>query len=122
MFNQILQEKTILDNNNQIQRDQIEKEALNSILENKKVFESNNDEKVSIIHRNQDKIKENLNIFYKQNENIIKYTKEAERVFDEFVEYLKEAGDLFNYANILNSKTEELYNKIISNKEEVKEN
>lgn len=115
MFNQILQEKTILDTNNQIKRDEIEKETLNLILENKKVFESNNDEKVSIIHMNQDKIKENLNVFYKQNDIIIKYTKEAEKVFDEFVEYLKEAGDLFNYANILNNKTEELYNKIILN-------
>ncbi len=113
MYYKILEEKTSIESdislkeeNNMNKIKHLQNEVINELMKS-------NDYKVNIIHENQEKIKENLHCLYKQNDSILKLTKEANKVYDEFVEYLKEAGDLFNYSEILSKNMTSLHDKIV---------
>ena len=113
MYYKILEEKTSIESDINFQ----EERNMNKIkhLQNEIINElmRSNDSKVNVIHENQEKIKENLHTLYKQNDSFLKLTKEANKVYDEFVEYLKEAGDLFNYSEILSKNMNSLHDKIV---------
>lgn len=70
------------------------------------------DSQVKVIHNNQEKIEENLKVLYAESTRLNNISKESMIEYDEFVEYLKEAGDLYNWSQMLRNEIEKLHNKV----------
>jgi len=113
MYYKILEKKSLIDSNNELKRDDIQKNIQNYQSELIDNFLEENDSSVKSIHINQENIKNDIDILYKHSENIKKITKDSIKVYDDFLEYMKEAGDLYNYSSILEKELDNLHEKII---------
>ena len=74
------------------------------------------DKEVKIIHQNEEKIEKNLQLLYAESLNLQKNTKEACKIYDDLLEYFKEAGDLYNWCTILEKEMNSLENIFIPGK------
>lgn len=72
------------------------------------------DKDVKQIHSNQEQIEKDLQCLYKESDKLANNSKEAVQVYDNFVEYLKESGDLYNWCNLIEKDVQEIYDKIAS--------
>jgi hypothetical protein len=70
------------------------------------------DKEVKVIHSNQEQIKKDLQFLYKESDKLTQNTKSAITVYDDFLEYLKEAGDLVNWCSIVEREMCEVYDTI----------
>ncbi len=70
------------------------------------------DKEVKVIHSNQEQIKKDLQYLYKESDKLTQNTKSAITVYDDFLEYLKEAGDLVNWCSIVEKDMCEVYDTI----------
>jgi hypothetical protein len=70
------------------------------------------DKHVKVIHTNQEHIEKDLKFLYKESDKLAQNTKTAINIYDDFLEYLKEAGDLVNWCNIIEKEMSEVYNTI----------
>lgn len=114
MYYRLLEAKTKIDSKYTIKNEDNLKEILDIQTSIVKDFMDLTDSKVKLIYDNQEEIKANLTNLFKANDTIIKTTKEVDKTYDEFLEHLKEAGDLFNYSNIIEKDMDLIYNKIIT--------
>jgi len=72
------------------------------------------DKDVKVIHSNQELIEKDPQILYKETEKITTATKIAVSLYDEFLENLKEAGDLYNWCSLLEAEMSEIHTSIAS--------
>ena len=114
MYYKIIEKKTILES----QCDLVSQDILGKAISNETKLLNNflqtYDSKVKVIHVNQEIIKNDLDTLFKQSEEISKITKDATRCYDEFIEYMKEVGDLYNYSTILEEEVNSLHDKILN--------
>ena len=68
------------------------------------------DKEVKIIHSNEERIEKNLQLLYAESLNLQKNTKEACKIYDDLLEYFKEAGDLYNWCTILEKEMNSIEN------------
>lgn len=112
MYYKIIEKKSVIDSNNEIKQN----ECLDSLLKSQSELIDNfmevNDNQVKIIHYNQEDIKKDLDVLFRHSESICKISKDATKLYDEFIEYMKEAGDLYNFAQILADDMNKLHDKI----------
>ena len=74
------------------------------------------DKEVKKIHSNEERIEKNLQLLYAESLNLQKNANEACKIYDELVEYFKEAGDLYNWCTILEKEMNSLENIFIPGK------
>ena len=74
------------------------------------------DKEVKKIHSNEEKIEHNLQKLYTESTNLQKNTKDAGKMYDDLLEYFKEAGDLYNWCTILEQEMNSLENIFIPGK------
>jgi hypothetical protein len=70
------------------------------------------DKEVKVIHSNQELIEKDLQFLYKESDKLSQNTKTAINIYDDFLEYLKEAGDLVNWCNIIEKEMCDVYDTI----------
>jgi hypothetical protein len=70
------------------------------------------DKEVKVIHSNQELIEKDLQYLYKESDKLAHNTKTAINIYDDFLEYLKEAGDLVNWCSIVEKEMCEVYGTI----------
>jgi hypothetical protein len=99
--------------NRQIEQNKIIESYDKEIIKN---FLELYDKEVKIIHQNEEKIEKNLQLLYGESLNLQKNTNEACKIYDELVEYFKEAGDLYNWCTILEKEMNSLENLFIPGK------
>lgn len=114
MYYKIIEKKSLLDAENDIKQSECIKKAEDNQSELIDNFMTINDSLVKSIHINQEQIKNDLGVVFKHSETISKISKESIKQYNEFIEYMKEAGDLYNYSNILSSELDELHDKLIT--------
>lgn len=111
MYYKILETKSNLDSEDSLRQEEQLSELTDlqsGLIHN---FMELNDSNVKIIHKKQDDIKKDLETLFKHSDSLIKSSKDAVKMYDEFVEYLKEGGDLFNYASILEVEMVKLFDR-----------
>jgi hypothetical protein len=67
-------------------------------------FMADYDNDVKTIHNNQKVIDKNLQSLFKESETLINNTKDCISIFNDFTESMKQAGDLFNWASLLDKE------------------
>ena len=77
-----------------------------------KIFMELYDKDVKTIHNNQELIEKDLQSLYKESEKLSNTSKLAVNLYDSFLEYLKEAGDLVNWCSIIEKDMCEIYDLI----------
>ena len=124
MLYKILEKYSKLKTNSQISFDKTKKEIENYDKEIIKNFLELYDKEVKKIHSNEERIEKNLQLLYAESLNLQKNTKEACKIYDDLLEYFKEAGDLYNWCTILEQEMNSLENIFIpgKNPEPTKEN
>ena len=83
----------------------IEEDVLKSFLD---LF----DKDVKIIHSNQERIEKDLQYLNKETDKFTHTTKQAITMYDDFMENLKEAGDLYNWCYMLEKDMQEIHEAI----------
>ena len=83
----------------------IEEDVLKSFLE---LF----DKDVKKIHSNQERIERDLQYLNKETDKFTHTTKQAINIYDNFMENLKEAGDLYNWCYIIEKDMQEIHEAI----------
>ena len=122
MLYKILEKYSKLKTNSQTAFENTNKEIENCDKEIIKNFLELYDKEVKIIHQNEEKIEKNLQLLYAESLNLQKNTKEACKIYDDLLEYFKEAGDLYNWCTILEKEMNSLENLFIPGKNpEIKE-
>ena len=116
MLYKILEKYSKLKENSQTALEKTNKEIENYDKEIIKNFLELYDKEVKIIHQNEEKIEKNLQLLYAESLNLQKNTNEACKIYDELVEYFKEAGDLYNWCTILEKEMNSLENIFIPGK------
>jgi hypothetical protein len=112
----------ILDKYSQLKKEhEIQQEKDNKIIEEHdkeiiKTFLDLYDKDVKIIHANQEKIEKNIQALNAESVKFNAICKDALNVYDNLVEYFKEAGDLFNFCNIVKQEIEDIENKVFEKK------
>jgi hypothetical protein len=114
MFYKILDKYSSLKTEHHLQQSEENKNILNVDEEIMKKFMDLYDKDVKIIHTNQELIERDLQILYKETEKMSSTTKQAVLLYDNFLENMKEAGDLFNWCNILEKEMSEIHSAIAS--------
>ena len=116
MLYKILEKYSKLKSDSQVAFEKTTKEIENNDKEIIKNFLELYDKEVKIIHQNEEKIEKNLQILYSESVNLQKNTKEACKIYDDLLEYFKEAGDLYNWCTILEKEMNSLENLFIPGK------
>ena len=114
--NKILEKYSKLKTNSQTAFEKTNKEIENYDKEIIKNFLELYDKEVKVIHQNEEKIEKNLQLLYAESLNLQKNTKEACKIYDDLLEYFKEAGDLYNWCTILEKEMNSLENIFIPGK------
>jgi hypothetical protein len=83
----------------------IEEDVLKSVLD---LY----DKDVKIIHSNQEKIERDLQYLNRETDKSTQITKHAVNIYDNFLENLKEAGDLYNWCSLLEKDMQEIHEAI----------
>ena len=116
MLYKILEKYSKLKTNSQTAFEKTNKEIENYDKEIIKNFLELYDKEVKVIHQNEEKIEKNLQLLYAESLNLQKNTKEACKIYDDLLEYFKEAGDLYNWCTILEKEMNSLENIFIPGK------
>ena len=116
MLYKILENYSKLKTNSQTSLDKTGKEIENCDREIIKNFLELYDKEVKKIHSNEERIEKNLQLLYAESLNLQKNTKEACKIYDDLLEYFKEAGDLYNWCTILEQEMNSLENIFIPGK------
>ena len=72
------------------------------------------DKDIKQIHQNEESIEKDLKILYKENEKFQIIFNQAVEIYDNFMEYLKEAGDLYNWCNIIEKEMNSVHDTLAS--------
>ena len=116
MLYKILEKFSKLKSSSQASFDKTSKEIENYDKEIIKNFLELYDKQVKTIHSNEERIEKNLQLLYTESLNLQKNTKEACKIYDDLLEYFKEAGDLYNWCTILEQEMNSLENIFIPGK------
>jgi hypothetical protein len=100
--------------NRQIEQNKIIESYDKEIIKN---FLELYDKDVKTIHNNEVKIDQNLQELYSISTDVEKITKEGLNMYDQLLEYFKEAGDLYNFCTILEKEMDSIQNDFFSQKE-----
>lgn len=114
MFYKILEKYSQIKGEHSIKQDEENKKLLAVDEEVLKNFLELYDKDVKTIHTNQEQIEKDLQFLYKETDKLANTTKSAVEIYDNFVEYLKEAGDIYNWCNMLEKDMVEVHNLIAS--------
>jgi hypothetical protein len=109
MFYKILEKYAQLKSEHGILQSEENRSLLNIDEDILKKFMALYDKDVKTIHSNQEQIEKDLQYLYKETDKLTQTTKNAVHIYDGFLENLKEAGDLFNWCNILEKEMSELH-------------
>lgn len=71
------------------------------------------DKDVKQIHSNEEVIEKNIQNLQSQTMQMETYTNESIKIYDNLIEYFKEAGDLYNWCTILQNKLQEIQQDIL---------
>lgn len=115
MFYKILEKYSQLKSVHSLVQEDDNKKILSIDEELLKKFLELYDKDVKAIHTNQELIEKDLQFLYKEVEKLTSTTKHAVNIYDNFLEYLKEAGDLYNWCGIIEKEMGEI-NEIISSR------
>ena len=105
--------------NRQIEQNKIIESYDKEIIKN---FLELYDKDVKTIHNNEVKIDQNLQELYSISTDVEKITKEGLNMYDQLLEYFKEAGDLYNFCTILEKEMDSIQNDFFSQKEKENSN
>jgi hypothetical protein len=72
------------------------------------------DKDVKHIHNNQEQIDKDLQFLFKETDKLTSTTKIAINLYDNFLEYLKEAGDLVNWCSLIEQEMIDIHEHIAS--------
>jgi ATP-dependent Lon protease len=118
MFSKINEKyNSLIQDHNNLQQEEnhniltLDEEVLKKFLE---LF----DKDVKVIHSNQEQIEKDLQYLYKETDKLTHTTKQSINLYDNFLENLKEAGDLFNWCGILEKEMSEIHSNIASKHKE----
>ena len=100
--------------NRQIEQNKIIESYDKEIIKN---FLELYDKDVKTIHNNEVKIDQNLQELYTISTDVEKITKDGLNMYDQLLEYFKEAGDLYNFCTILEKEMDSIQNDFFSQKE-----
>ena len=100
--------------NRQIEQNKIIESYDKEIIKN---FLELYDKDVKTIHNNEVKIDQNLQELYSISSDIEKITKDGLNMYDQLLEYFKEAGDLYNFCTILKKEMDSIQNDFFNTKE-----
>lgn len=114
MHYKLAEQSSLIQAKKEIKESDLLKESLKNEYELLNLFLNKNDDSVRIIHKNQEMIKSDIDTIFKQSEILCKISKEACKSYDEFIEYMKDAGDLFNYSEILSEEINKLNERVNS--------
>ena len=121
MLFKILDKYTKIKTNNenrQIEQNKIIESYDKEIIKN---FLELYDKDVKTIHNNEVKIDQNLQELYSISSDIEKITKDGLNMYDQLLEYFKEAGDLYNFCTILEKEMDSIHNDFFNTKEDSNE-
>jgi len=121
MLFKILDKYTKIKTNNenrQIEQNKIIESYDKEIIKN---FLELYDKDVKTIHNNEVKIDQNLQELYLISTDIEKITKDGLNMYDQLLEYFKEAGDLYNFCTILEKEMDSIHNDFFNTKEDSNE-
>ena len=105
--------------NRQIEQNKIIESYDKEIIKN---FLELYDKDVKTIHNNEVKIDQNLQELYLISTDIEKITKDGLNMYDQLLEYFKEAGDLYNFCTILEKEMDSIQNDFFGQKEKENSN
>ena len=105
--------------NRQIEQNKIIESYDKEIIKN---FLELYDKDVKTIHNNEVKIDQNLQELYTISTDVEKITKDGLNMYDQLLEYFKEAGDLYNFCTILENEMDSIQNDFFSQKEKENSN
>ena len=88
----------------------------NRQIEQNKIIESYDKEIIKV------KIDQNLQELYSISTDVEKITKEGLNMYDQLLEYFKEAGDLYNFCTILEKEMDSIQNDFFGQKEKENSN
>ena len=108
MLYKILDKYSKLKTNNQASFNRGNKEIEQYDKEIIKNFLNLYDRDVKQIHHNEEIIEKRLGSLYFESTNLEKNSKEALKIYNNLIEYFKEAGDLYNWCEILEKEMENL--------------
>lgn len=114
MFNKVLEKYSQLKSEHNLLQQEDNKAILKLDEEVLIRFLELYDKDVKKIHTNQEIIDKDLQFLFKETEKLSNITKQAVTVYDGFLEYLKEAGDLVNWCSILDKEMAEIHDSIAS--------
>ena len=105
--------------NRQIEQNKIIESYDKEIIKN---FLELYDKDVKTIHNNEVKIDQNLQELYTISTDVEKITKDGLNMYDQLLEYFKEAGDLYNFCTILEKEMDSIQNDFFGQKEKENSN
>jgi hypothetical protein len=70
------------------------------------------DKDIKQIHQNEERIEKDLKILYKENDKFQNISNQTIEIYDNFMEFLKEAGDLYNWCNIVEKEMNSVHDCI----------
>lgn len=114
MFYKILEKYSQLKSEHQAHQSEDANKILNIEEEVMKKFLELYDKDVKVIHSNQELIEKDLQFLNKETDKLTTTTKQAVNLYDHFLEYLKEAGDLYNWCNIIEKDMSDIHTAIAS--------
>ena len=112
MFYKILEKYSQLKSEHNILQSEENRSMLNIDEDVLRKFLELYDKDVKTIHSNQELMEKDLQFLYKETEKMTHTTKQAVSLYDHFLENMKEAGDLFNWCNMLEQEMTEIHSMI----------
>ena len=114
MFYKILEKYSQLKSEHNILQSEENRSLLNIDEDILRKFLALYDKDVKTIHSNQELIEKDLQFLYKETDKLCHTTKQAVNLYDNFLENLKEAGDLYNWCDLLEKEMTEIHSIIAS--------
>ena len=105
--------------NRQIEQNKIIESYDKEIIKN---FLELYDKDVKTIHNNEVKIDQNLQELYTISTDVEKITKDGVNMYDQLLDYFKEAGDLYKFCTILEKEMDSIQNDFFGQKEKENSN
>jgi hypothetical protein len=112
MFYKILEKYSNLKIEHKLTQEEDNRRVLKIEEELLKSFLDLYDKDVKIIHSNQEHIDKDLQFLNRETDKFTQTTRYAVQIYDSFLENLKEAGDLYNWCNILEKDMQEIHEAI----------
>jgi hypothetical protein len=76
------------------------------------------DRDVKAVHYNQELIEKDIQTLYKETDKLTNTTKAAVEMYDNFLQYLKEAGDIVNWCSMIEDDMCKVYDHIAAKQRE----